>query len=457
MLEMIRGKRILVLGLARSGRAAVRLLLKAGAQKVIANDIKDTYKLLQEIEGVLPPSVQVVGGGHPTELLENVDLIIKSPGVLPGIPLLQKAFLMGIPVYSEIELAFHFSQVPIVGITGTNGKTTTVSLTGEIFRQANSSVQVAGNIGFPLCEAVESAAPPGFIVAELSSFQLENINEFRADIGAVLNISPDHLDYHQTENKYLMAKRNILKNQSEKNWAVLNFDDPETRKFSAYVKGGLLYFSLREELESGVCLRNGDIVIVTAKKPLKVCSAAEVRIPGKHNLENALAATAICWIAGLGVDKIAQGLKSFPGVPHRLEQVGRVNGVTFYNDSKGTNPNATINALSALKGSKILVAGGLNKGGDFSILADSLKEEEVKKMVLMGETALIIKKAAEARGFLNVAIVADMKEAVAEAFTAAEPGDIVLLSPACASWDMYKDYEERGNIFKSAVFALQGG
>lgn len=457
MLEMIRGQKVLVLGLARSGRAAVRLLLKAGAEKVIANDIKETCQLLQEMNELLSPRVQVVGGGHPTELLENVDLIIKSPGISPRIPLLQKAQLLGIPYYSEVELAFHFSPVPIIGITGTNGKTTTASLTGEIFRQEYPSVQVAGNIGFPLCEAVGLTSAPGFIVAELSSFQLENINKFQVAIGAVLNISPDHLDHHLTEENYLIAKRNILKNQTEKDWAVLNYDDQKIRNFASYSKGGVFFFSLEEDLERGVCLDKGNIVIVTAIESIKVCSTKEVRIPGKHNLENALAATAIAWLAGLDVDKIAQGLKSFPGAPHRLEQVGIIDRVTFFNDSKGTNPNATINAISALKGPKILVAGGLNKGGSFDILADLLKKQEVKKLILMGETAAVIKKVAREKGFFDIVTVSTMQEAVAKAFDAAEWGDIVLLSPACASWDMFKDYEERGDLFKAAVLALQGG
>jgi len=458
MIDRIRGKRVLVLGLGKSGRAAVHLLLKVGATSILANDSKDQYLLEKEMKEFLSCSqVELFGGSHPESLLEGVSLIIKSPGIKPGLPLLQKAVELGIPVFSEIELAFHFSPVPILGITGTNGKTTTTSLIGEMFSRQFAAVYVAGNIGFPLCEAVQQAREGDIIVAELSSFQLDDIHIFKVHVAAVLNLTPDHLDYHGSSENYAEAKRKILLNQDSNDWAVLNWDDLQVRHFSAYTKAQLFPFSRREILQTGVCLMGETIVINSGSNTFSVCGVDEVRIPGLHNLENALAASAVAWAGGVTAEHIALALKSFPGVPHRLERVEDILGVTFINDSKGTNPDATLNALRAVKGSKILIAGGLNKGSDFKGLVQSLKVEGVKSMVLLGETAPLIDIIAQDEGFSDTVIVSDIKTAVYKAFSLALPGDTVLLSPACASWDMFKDFEERGDIFKSAVFSLKEG
>ncbi|RJX29030.1 MAG: UDP-N-acetylmuramoyl-L-alanine--D-glutamate ligase [Dethiobacter sp.] len=459
MIEKIKGKKVLVLGLARSGRAAVQLLVKAGASRVVANDHQELQLLPREIveEYQKHPRIELAAGGHPESLLEGVALIIKSPGIKPGLALLQKAREKGIPVCSEIELAFHFSAVPFIGITGTNGKTTTASLTGDIFRRQFPGVYVAGNIGFPLCEAVMEASKGDIIIAESSSFQLEDIRNFRVHIAAVLNITPDHLDYHESMENYVDAKRKILLNQNSDDWAVLNWDDPLVRTFSSYIKGKMLPFSRREELNPGVCLRDNNIFINNGLDMFLVCPAGEVKIPGLHNLENALAAVAISWAGGVKVENIALSLKTFPGVPHRLEKVEEIGGVTFINDSKGTNPDATLNALRALPGPKILIAGGLNKGSDFRHLAQVMAGEGVKSLVLLGETASLIASAARMEGLKDVYVVPDLQAAVLKAFTSAVPGDTVLLSPACASWDMFKNFEERGELFKSAVISLKEG
>lgn len=458
MINKIEGERVLVLGLAKSGRAAVRLLIKAGASRIIANDCKQSDLLQKEMEEFLgDKQVEIEGGGHSPALLEGISLVIKSPGINPELPFLKNALQRGIPVYSEIELAYFFSPVPIVGITGTNGKTTTTSLVGEMYQQQYPGVHVAGNIGFPLCRAVGEASEGDIIVAELSSFQLADSQKFKVHIAAVLNIATDHLDYHRTLNNYITAKRKILANQTYDDWAVLNWDDPQTRKFLDHVRGKVLPFSRKEELNPGICVRDNTIIVNHYSSVEHVCSVEEVKIPGLHNLENALAAVGVAWAGGIKVENIAHVLRSFSGVPHRLEEVAVLAGVKFVNDSKGTNPHASLNALRALPGPKILIAGGKNKGSDFQALARALSKERVKKLILLGETAPLIASAARGEGFSNVELVADMKGAVSRAFISATSGDTVLLSPACASWDMFVNFEQRGEVFKSAVFSLKEG
>ena len=452
----IAGERVLVLGLGRSGRAATHLLLRFGADKITVNDNKEP-NLLQEEMGELAAfsKVRVVAGAHRIELLEDISLIIKSPGINPRLPLLEEAKRRHIETISEVELAYHFCPAPIAAVTGTNGKTTTVALTGEMFRLQFQRVLVAGNIGFPLCEAVLKAGGADYMVAELSSFQLANVQDFRARIAAVLNISADHLDYHGSMEEYIAAKRNILLTQKSGDWSVLNWDDPLTREMSSFVQGYLLPFSRHVSLSPGVFIKDGTIHVNDGRLDFPICKAAEVRIPGDHNLENALAATAVSWAAGVEQEKIASALRFFPGVPHRLEAVAVVQEIKFFNDSKGTNPEATLKAIKALQGPKLLIAGGLNKGSDFYPLAQSLNEEGVKALILLGETAPILADAAQAAGFKPVYKVSDLHSAVRQAFNLAQAGDTVLLSPACASWDMFRDYEERGEVFRQEIMALR--
>jgi UDP-N-acetylmuramoylalanine--D-glutamate ligase len=458
MKTSMKGKKILVLGLGKSGLAAIKLLLAAGAAIIIANDYKELNLVEKEMAVFLEqPQVRIVAGGHPENILEDINVIIKSPGINPQLPLLKKAISSGIPVYSEIELAYLFSKAPLFGVTGTNGKTTTTSLIGEMLKLQYPNVYVAGNIGYPLAEAVLQAAKGDLIVAELSSFQLENIRRFRLQIATVLNITPDHLDYHGNENNYTASKRKILLNQRPGDWAVLNKDDKVVNEFVPFVAGNLLPFSSIETLNPGICLQEGKIVINFGSISSSVCRADEVKIPGNHNLENALAATAVAWLGGLEVSKIAQVLKNFPGVPHRLEHVANIGGVDFINDSKGTNPDATLKALQAIKQPKILIAGGYNKNSDFKPMLRKMKGLQVKRLVLLGETASMLSAMALEQGFQEVAIVPSLEDAVSQAFFASNPGDAVLLSPACASWDMFQNFEERGNKFKKAITALREG
>lgn len=457
----IKGQKVLVVGLARSGRAAIHLLLKAGALKIIANDSQK----IDRLQGITEefscyPQVKIVAGGHPENLLAGVSLLIKSPGISPQLPLLQKARREGIPVRSEIELAFHLSSVPLIAITGTNGKTTTTTLTGAMFALQNKRVYVSGNIGFPLSGAVRQALPGDVVIVELSSFQLEDTQNFRAHIAAILNITPDHLDYHETMEKYLDAKKKILHNQGSNDWAVLNWDDPLVKTLAASVRGKILFFSRKEILDHGLYLQNGTLYFRGSQvglRPQAICRAEEIRIPGLHNLENALAAAAISLTSGVDLQKIAQALKTFPGVPHRLEKVTDIKGITFINDSKGTNPDAAIQALRAVRGPKVLIAGGLHKGGNLQPFMQTVVTEQVKKMVLLGKDAPLFVSQARDEGFLELEISADMETAVKCAFQAAVPGDSVLLSPGCASWDMFNNFEERGEAFKAAVLLLKEG
>ncbi len=457
MLEKISGKKVLILGLGRSGLAAARLLLQAGVGLLLINDRKEK-SLLQAEMGELSsfPHVRFFTGEHRAELLEGISMVVKSPGINPRLPLLQEAARRGIGIVSEVELAYHFCPATIIGITGTNGKTTTTALTGDIFRRQFPRTQVAGNIGFPLCEAVLRCSAGDFIVAELSSFQLADIQDFYPRVAAVLNISPDHLDYHGSLEEYIRAKSNIFLRQQAGDWGILNFDDALTRELVEMVRANLLPFSRRLQLSPGVFVQGGKITINDGRQNLTVCPVREVRIPGEHNLENALAATAVSWAAGVEIESIAAGLRSFPGVPHRLEEVATVNGVKYVNDSKGTNPEATLKAIQAIKGPKILIAGGKDKGSSFTLLALSLAREEVKGLILLGETAPLLAKAARETGFNAVITVRNLDDAVREAFSCAVEGDTVLLSPACASWDMFRDYEERGEVFRRAVMALRG-
>lgn len=458
LLDGIKGKKVLVLGLAKSGRAAAWLLLKAGASRIIANDAKK-ISLLQEVRKEFKdfPQVKIVAGEHPENLLAGVALIIKSPGISPRLPLLQKARREGIPVYSEIELAFHCSPVPLVAITGTNGKTTTTTLTGEMFAQQGKKVYVAGNIGFPLGEAARQASAGEIIVAELSSFQLDDTQKFRAHIAAVLNITPDHLDYHGTMEQYIAAKKKILLNQESNDWAVLNWDDLRVRTLASETKGKVLPFSRKEALSPGVYLQDSALYLdlQAGSSPRMVCRAAEIRIPGAHNLENALAAVAISAVGGVDVPNIARALKTFPGVPHRLEKVTVIQGVTFINDSKGTNPDAALQALRAVRGPKVLIAGGLHKGGNLQPFMQALAPQKVKKLILLGQATPLFAALAREAGFSELVIVSDLETAVAQAFHVAVPGDTVLLSPGCASWDMFNSFEERGEIYKAAVLSLR--
>lgn len=454
MIDEIRGKKVLVVGLARSGVAAAQLLAELGASKVVITDRKPGEALRQELAQLAKyPAVEAVTGENPPGLVTaQVSLVIKSPGVPPSLEIFRRAASLQIPVLSEIELAYAFIKAPIIGITGTNGKTTTTALTAAILEEARfSQVLTAGNIGVPLCSAVGKIGPAGIIAAELSSFQLENIRSFRAAVAVFLNFAEDHMDYHGSIENYFRAKARILENQTAGDYTVLNAGDPAVASLKDAAAGTVLWFD-RGKVTRGAGLDSGHVSLFTPGGQVEhICRRDEVALPGEHNLENALAASAAAWAAGADPPAIGRTLRCFRGIEHRLEFVGRIGEVDFVNDSKGTNPGASIKALRSFPGkNKILIAGGKDKGGDFTELAAVIKQE-VKYLILLGETKNQLAGAVKQAGFREYRKVESFEAAVEEACALARPGDLVLLSPACASWDMFTDYEARGNLFKELV------
>jgi UDP-N-acetylmuramoylalanine--D-glutamate ligase len=451
------GQKVVVIGLARSGLASIRLLL-ADRAHVTVNDKRGEAALLPEECVFLAqhPEVQFVGGGHPSGLVDGkTALVIKNPGVPPGLPPLKEAARLGVPVITEVEYAFWKMKAMLVAVTGTNGKTTTTALTGEIYKAAGRKTFTAGNIGFPLTAVVQEAGEDDVIVAELSSFQLEGTLTFRPHLCAILNLTPDHLDRHGSFAAYAAAKARIFANQREDNAVVLNADDPQTKKLAGRSASRIYFFSRKEEVERGAFLRGGFIVLRDGEREEEICRAQNVAIPGAHNLENALAAALLAWLGGVEAEVIAGVLRSFPGVPHRLEFVRTIKGVDYINDSKGTNPDATIKALEAIQKKVILIAGGYEKGADFTPLVKAM-QGKVGHAVLIGQVAERLGRALAGAGFDAYTFAKTLEEAVAMAANMARPGDVVLLSPACASWDMFRDFEERGEVFKKAVRSLEG-
>lgn len=458
MLDEIRNREVLITGLARSGLAAARLASRLGARRIVVSDLKPAGALAAELAELarIPRTEAVTGRQGPELITAEVAVVIKSPGVPPHLELFRRASARGIPVLSEIELAYACMEVPVVGVTGTNGKTTTTMLLAQMLREARfEPVVAAGNIGLPLSEAVLKAGPGGIVAAELSSFQLENICRFRVAVAVFLNFDQDHLDYHGSLEGYFAAKCRILENQNAGDYAVLNAADPAVASLANRVQGELIWFG-PGALERGFGVRKGHLVHFHSRGETEVCALEEIALPGEHNLENALAATAAAWAAGADLPAVAPVLRSFRGVEHRIERVVTVGGVEYINDSKGTNPGATLKALHSFPGRpKMLIAGGKDKGGDFSVLAEAIRAE-VKFLILLGETAPKMAAAMDQAGFAAYTRVSNLEEAVAVASRRAVPGDLVLLSPACASWDMFKDYEERGRLFKTLVCALPG-
>ncbi len=458
LLERVRKGKVLVVGMGRSGLAAVRFLLGMGAKNIVANDHREYNQLEKAVIDLdKHAEVELVSGGHPSSLItEEITLVVKSPGVPPQLDIFEKAGSKNIPVISEIELAYPFLKAPLIGITGTNGKTTTTLLTAEIFERGGiNKVFTAGNIGKPLCDVALESKAGDIIIAELSSFQLDNIINFRPFVSLLLNITADHLDYHRSRDKYIRAKEKIFVNQGASDVAVLNAMDEVVCAMHKKIIASPIFFSRETFLEEGFCVNDGTLGINQNGKFLAICGEEELTMPGKHNLENALAAAAAAWAGGVDLNAIKDGLCNFRGVEHRMELVRVINNISFVNDSKGTNPEACQKALESFPGkSKILIAGGKDKEADFTSLVYSIKKNGVKSLILLGETASKIKEAAIESGFSSLQVSGTLEEAVELAWKQAEEGDIVLLSPACASWDMFKDYEERGCLFKEKVYEL---
>ena len=456
----LEGKRVLVIGLARSGQAVARFLAGVGAM-VTGTDIKQEADLdgesLSELRAL---SVNLVTGVYAEVQEEQYDLAVVSPGVPLTIPPVETAERLGIPVWSELELAARFVREPIIAVTGTNGKTTTTALTGYIFQQAGRRVLVAGNIGIPLIREVERAGEQGFGVdywiLEVSSFQLERSLEFHPHIAVFLNLTPDHLDRHTTLEEYGRVKERVFANQGPEDLAVLNLDDPWVANHIHGLTARDCWFSTQRVPAGGIGVADGSIVYETGGARQVLCPVQDVRIPGRHNLENALAAAAAALLSGIDCQTIAAALSTFPGVPHRLEPAGVLGGVKYVNDSKGTNPESVLKALDSFQEPIILIAGGKPKGSDFTRLAGRIRSR-VKALILMGQAAPQIEQAVRAAGYTAIWNEASLEGCVRTAARLAAPGDLVLLSPACASWDMFRDYEERGDLFKKLVHNLGVG
>jgi UDP-N-acetylmuramoylalanine--D-glutamate ligase len=447
------GKRILIVGLGKSGAAIVDALALSGAE-LSAQDSRGIECFEPDFINRLKDNNIACYFGKSPEPYEKFDMLILSPGVPPGLEFIKQARLSGSEVIGEMELAYMLSKGSFAAITGTNGKTTTTALTGEIFKRAKKDTYVVGNIGVAAVSAAKHTNDDSWLVTEVSSFQLETIKDFKPRVSAVLNITPDHLDRHGDMKGYTDAKAAIFKNQDESDYFVVNHDDKAAFALAKRCVAKVMPFSRITELAFGAYISGGALVIRGADgESTEICKVDEVLIKGGHNLENALAATAIAYCASIPYSAIREALKSFRGVPHRLEPCGEKKGVMFINDSKGTNPDAAVKAIEAIDGSIILIAGGYDKNSDYDGFISAFNGK-VKYLLLLGDTAETIKKTAESMGFMNSVILGNMKKCVNEAFKLAKSGDTVLLSPACASWDMYGNFEERGEDFKNCVREL---
>ena len=447
-IETYRYKKILVLGLAKSGVTAASLLHNLGAF-VTVND-KKPFSENPEAQGLLEQGIKVICGEHPIELLdEGFELIVKNPGIPYSNPMIEGAIEKGIPVITEVELAYEISEAPFIGITGTNGKTTTTTLVYEMLNEGKKEPLIAGNIGTVASGVAEKAEKDNTIVIELSSFQLMGIRSFKPRIAIITNLYDAHLDYHGTRREYIQAKANITKNQTEHDYLIINADQEETMAIAQNSKAAIVPFSTKKELTEGAYIKDGWVIF--NQEP--VMEISQIVLPGVHNLENILSAVAAAKLSGVENSAIQAVLKTFTGVRHRLQYVADVNGRKVYNDSKATNILATIKALSAFKTPTILLAGGLDRGNEFDELQPYLSH--VKALITFGQTAPKLERVGELAGIKTISRVDNVDKAVPEAYRLSEPGDVILLSPACASWDQYKSFEVRGDIFIEAVHKLK--
>jgi UDP-N-acetylmuramoylalanine--D-glutamate ligase len=448
MMEL-KDKRVLVVGLGKSGVASA-LFLKVHGARVTVSDMKSGDELRNEIPVLLDHGITVETGGHGERTFRGQDLIVVSPGVPVDAPLLVQARSLGEAVIGEIELASQFLPGPIVAITGSNGKTTTTTLTGEILAAAGMPALVGGNIGTPAISLAEQAKPETVIVLEVSSFQLETIQTFRPKIAVVLNVTPDHLDRHRTLEVYADAKARIFENQRGEDFAVLNADDPVCVTMAARTRVQVFWFSRQKEVEQGAWVRDGNILFRNGSQQREVMLVSEIPLKGAHNLENVLAAVCAGALMGCAPEKIRQTVVDFKAVEHRLEFVATIRGVDYYNDSKATNVDATIKALESFPSNIHLILGGKDKGSDYAVLNDLLRQR-VKRVYTIGAAAAKIES--QIKG-VEVVHAETLENALRKANAAAQPGDVVLLAPACASFDQFKSYEHRGKMFKEIVRGL---
>ena len=448
----LKDKRVLVVGLGKSGVASALFLKERGA-RVTVSDTKSPDQLRDEIPVLLDHGITVETGGHGERTFRGQDLIVVSPGVpVDAAPLVQ-ARAAGEPVIGEIELAAQNLPGEIVAITGSNGKTTTTTLVGEILAAGGFPVSVGGNIGTPAISLVERATGQTIVVLEVSSFQLETIQTFRPKVAVVLNVTPDHLDRHRTFQTYVDAKTRIFENQQASDFAVLNEDDPTCRTLRDRTRAQVFWFSRKKEVQQGACVRDGKIFFLDGKSQREVMLVSEIPLKGAHNVENVLAGVCAGALMGCEPAKIRQAIQNFKAVEHRLEYVATIKGVEYFDDSKATNVDATIKALESFPKNIHLILGGKDKGSDYTVLNDLLRER-VKRVYTIGAAAEKIES--HIKGAAEVVHAETLENAIRRASAVAEPGDVVLLAPACASFDQFQSYNHRGRVFKEVVRALLG-
>ena len=445
-------KKVLVSGIAKSGISAAILLKKLGAD-VTVQDAKTEDKLGETAAELKNEGFNMYLGSNPDDIIEDMDILVMSPGVPTDLPFVNKAREKNIPVIGEIELAYLFCKSPVIGITGTNGKTTTTTLVGDICKEYFKNTFVVGNIGNPFADIALETEKDGVVAAELSSFQLETINMFKPKVSAVLNITPDHLNRHHTLENYIEAKERVFENQDENDFCILNYNDEVTRKMADKTNANVIFFSLGGKTEEGIYSDEKSIYINALGHNEKIVDIDELKILGGHNVENAMAAIGCTAAIGVPLDIIRKVLKEFKAVEHRIEYVATINDIEFYNDSKGTNPDASIKAVEAMKRPICIIAGGYDKGSDFTEWIDTFKGR-VKFAAVIGAVKDKITATLDNAGFKNYERADTFEEAIDLCYKNAVPGDCVLLSPACASWDMFKSYEQRGEIFKEYVKKL---
>lgn len=445
----LQNKRVLVVGLGKSGVAAA-LFMKARGARVTVSDAKTQDELKKEIPQLLDEGIAVETGGHGERTFQNQDLIVVSPGVPLDAPPLLQARALGEKIIGEIELAAQFFPGRIVAITGSNGKTTTTTLAGEVILNGGFPTVVGGNIGKPAISLVEEASDDTIAVLEVSSFQLETIATFRPHIAVVLNITPDHLDRHRTFDAYTAAKARILENQKADDFAVLNADDPTCVKLASRTRAQIFWFSRKKEVKQGAYVQEGRILFRDAGGQREIMLTSEIPLKGSHNVENVLAAVSVGMISGVEPRRISKAVREFRAVEHRLEHVGTIRGVEYYNDSKATNVDATIKALESFPANIHLILGGKDKGSDYTVLNDLLRQR-VKRVYTVGAAAQKIESQIKGTEIVHAETI---ENAIRLASDSAQPGDIVLLAPACSSFDQFRNYEHRGQVFKSVVHSL---
>jgi len=448
-----KAKNVLVIGIGKSGMAAAEILKKYGA-KVTVCDIKEPDQLQEQIKSLSNQKIKVIAGKYPEVSRTEYDLLVMSPGVPLEIEPVLKAREENIPIIGEVELAYQIKNdnVQLYAITGTNGKTTTTTLLQHILANGGVDAFSGGNIGNPLCTLIDKL-DTGVIVVETSSFQLDTTIDFRPNICGIINITPDHLDRHKTMQAYIDAKAKIFANQDKDNYTVLNYEDKVVRNLASRCPAKVLFFSTDRILEEGAFIKNNKIMVVTDEVNTEICEVSDILLRGKHNLENVLCASMMAILAGIDSKSIRQTLMTFTGVRHRLEKVTEHKGVLYINDSKATNPESAIKALESFTEPIILIAGGKNKGCDFTEFAQVVNKT-VKEIVLVGAAKVEIKSAVMATGFSNIHEVDGFEEAVVLANRMAVKGDVVLLAPACTSWDMFDNYEQRGDLFCDTVNSI---